>query len=92
MIAASHGAFKKSTEVVIYIQRCLVVTWLVPRAIVAISAHIMLPYYTLMHQFTVLIYLSTQGACAFSCENYATCTLGIMTRIFSVRATAETQG
>ena len=54
------ACFRTSTNVV-YLQRYLVVTWLVPRETAAILAT--------MHQFTVSLYskLNGQGICVFSC-------------------------
>ena len=51
-----HSAFWISTEVV-YLQRCLVVTWLVPHKTAAFSAHVRFCVHcTTMHQFTASLH------------------------------------
>ena len=68
-VAFYYSAFWISTEVV-YLQRCLVVTWLVPRGTAAVS---MRSVYTIqpciISHYFMQNHIRIQDACVFSCKD-----------------------
>ena len=71
------------TEVV-YLQRCLVVTWLVPLETAAVSAHVLFTPHNHAPMYNVTSFQATYVGCMCVKVQPATGTFGRMIRIFYV--------